>query len=347
MVSSSRFILKSILLFAIASAPALGRSGEAFFTTDGQSVVMGMCRQNGLVKVDLASGKITHAALPAEIKEECIESVARGGEGEALFIAKGSVWVWMPDGKAPARRVCSTGSALDASNLFVMNQKDGTLKDALMLTGNSKDTQAYSIGHFFGRKPGAKTAFREVFCRRVGDATAGVFSDEGRFFFVANGDVWEGDFVIEDDSDEGWLATLVGARVAPLAIATTDGANSGSMTTRVVAPVGKWLYVQLSSRHEATLVRVPMPAAPLYTHETQDYPTVQAQLDAMSGSLAKAQILVDGLGDVSGFCASQVDGQPRMFYCTQTEAEGKGPAMFLWEGKGEPRIIGYLPLPAE
>jgi|GEM_PF-2498713 len=43
------------------------------------------------------------------------------------------------------------------------------------------------------------------------------------------------------------------------------------------------------------------------------------------------------------FCATDVAGKPRVFYCTRTDAEGKGPGLMLWEGAGKARVIGYFP----
>lgn len=318
-----------------------GIAGEAFFAKDGKTVTMGLNNAlTGLVQVDIATGKITQAPLPKEIKDEGIDSVARGGDGEALFLAKDAVWVWTP--KA-VKRIYSTAPVVGAMDLFVATQPGTPLTDCLFVSGN-ETADATTMGSFYGRKPGSKSkAFVSVFCRRVSDATGGVFSDDGRLFFISNGDLWEGGIQMDDDSGMERLGTLVGARIAPLAISNTDEANGGGMWINHVAPAGNWIYVQLRGRHMATLLRTPMPAKPLYAPGEGDFPTVKNQLDAMTHSLTKTQIIADDLGDVFGFCATEVAGKPRVFYCTRTEAEDKGPAMLLWEGEGQARIIGYLP----
>lgn len=317
-------------------------AAEAFFSKDGKKVMMGMNGVlTGLVQVDIATGKITQAPLPAEIKDEGIDSVARGGEGEALFLAKDAVWVWSAKG---VKRIYATAPVLGATDLFIATQPGTPLTDCLFVSGNEA-ADSNSIGSFYGRKPGGKgKAFVSVFCRRVSNALGGVFSDNGRFFFISDGDVWEGGIQTEDEPGMERFGTLVGARIAPLAILNTDEANGGGMWVSHVAPAGNWLYVQLHGRHMTTLLRTAMPAKPMYAPGEGDFPTVKNQIDAMIHSLTRTQIIADDLGDIFGFCATEVGGKPRVFYCTRTEAEGKGPGMLLWEGEGPARVIGYLPL---
>lgn len=324
-----------------------GMANEAFFSKDGKTVTMGLNNAlSGLVQVDIATGKITQAPLPAELKDEGIDSVARGSEGEALFLAKDAVWVWTPGAATPVKHVCATAPVVGARDLFVATVPGTPLTDCLFVSGN-ETADATSMGSFYGRKPGSKNAFVSVFCRRVSDATGGMFSADGRLFFTTSGDLWEGGIQLDDDAGTERLGTLVGARIAPLGILNTDEANGGSLWVAHVAPAGGWLYTHLRGHHMATLLRTPMPAKPLYAPSSGDSPTAKDQLDAMTRSLSKTQVIADGLDDVFGFCATEVAGKPRLFYCTRTEAEGKGPAMLLWEGAGEARVIGYLPQPQQ
>ena len=84
-------------------------AGEAFFSKDGSAVTMGLSNALiGLVQVDIATGKIISASLPVELKDEGIDSVARGGDGEALFLAKNAVWVWTAKG---VKRIYEIGRA--------------------------------------------------------------------------------------------------------------------------------------------------------------------------------------------------------------------------------------------
>lgn len=318
-------------------------ANEAFFSKDGRTVTMGLGGRggSGLVQVDIATGKITPAPLPAELKDESIESVAAGSEGEALFLAKNGVWVWTPGAATPVKHVCATAPAVGATNLFVATLPGTSLTDCLFVTGN-ETADATSMGVFYGRKPGAKNTFQSIFCRRVSDATGGVFSTDGRLFFISSGDLWEGGMQLDDDTSTERLGTLVGARIAPLGILNTDEANGGSLWLEHVAPAGKWIYAQLRGHHMAAILRTPMPANPLYSPTSKDSPTTKDQLDAMAQSLSKTEIIVDGLDQADGFCACEVDGKLRLFYVGDAD-DDKGYALMLWEGSGQPRVIGHLP----
>ena len=333
------------LSVSLALTPALqpGMANEAFFSKDGRTVTMGLGGRggSGLVQVDIATGKITQAPLPAELKDESIESVAAGSEGEALFLAKNGVWVWTPGAATPVKHVCATAPAVNATDLFVATVPGTPLTDCLFVTGN-ETADATSPGVFYGRKPGVKNAFQSIFCRRVSDATGGVFSSDGRLFFLSRGDLWEGGIQVDDDTGTGRLGTLVGARIAPRGILNTDEANGGSLWLEHVAPAGKWIYAQLRGRHMAAILRTSMPDNPLYSPTSKDSPTTKDQLDAMAQSLSKTEIITDTMEHADGFCACEVGGKPRLFYVGDSE-DDKGYALMLWEGSGQPRVIGHLP----
>ncbi len=297
---------------------------------------------SGLIQVDIATGKVTQAPLSAELKDEIIESVAAGSEGEALFLAKDGVWVWTPGAATPVKHVCATAPVVGATDLFVSTVPGTPLTDCLIVTGN-ETADATSTGSFYGRKPGGKHPFLSVFCRRVSDAAGGIFSTDGRLFFIASGDLWEGGIQLDDDTGTERLGTLIGARIAPLGIMNTDEANSGSMWVQHVAPAGKWIYAKLRGHHLAAILRTPMPGKPLYAPTTADSPSTKGQLDAMIHSLTKTEIITDDSEHVDGFCAIEIGGKPRLFFCGDLD-EDKGPALMLWEGAGKPRVIGHLPI---
>lgn len=319
------------------------RANDAFFSKDGKTVTMGLGGRGGfgLVQVDIATGKITQAPLPAELKEESIESVAPGSEGEALFLAKDGVWVWTPGAATPVKHVCATKPVVGATDLFVATVPGTPLTDCLFITGN-ETADATSMGCFYGRKPGGKHPFLSIFCRRVNDAMGGIFSTDGRLFFVTNGDLWEGGIQVDEDAGTERFGTLVGARIAPLGVMNTDEANGGSMWVQHAAPAGKWIYAQLRGHHMASIVRTPMPAKPLYAPGSEETPSTKDQLTAMSHALSKTEIITEDSEHVDGFCAIEVGGKPRLFFCGDVE-EDKGPALMLWEGAGKPRVIGHLP----
>lgn len=335
------------LLFVAVSVTISGQAGEAFFSKDGKTVTLALDRAlTGLVQVDLATGNITQAPLPADLAGEGIPCVARGSDGEALFLAKDAVWVWTPGAATPVKRICATAPVVNAQDLFVATMPGSPLTDCLFISGHEKEDDtggAYSAGTFYARKPGAKNVFTSVFCRRVREATGGAFSADGRLFFVSEGDLWEGGIAMEEDGGMERFGVLVGARIAPLAILNTDEANSGGMWAMDVFPAGRYLYVRLHGRHMTGILRMEMPAKPMYAPASDDSPSVQSQLSAMHGALSKTEVLNEDLGDAFGFCATEAGGKPLFFYCDRTDAEGKGPAMFLWDGKSQPRIIGYLP----
>ncbi|MBL9131728.1 MAG: hypothetical protein JNG86_11045, partial [Verrucomicrobiaceae bacterium] len=143
--------LTRLAAFLIALTSPFSMAGEAFFSQDGRTVTMGLSRAlTGLVEVNIVTGKITHAPLPKELKDVPIESVARGAEGEALFLAKDAVWVWNNESTPPVKRVCATAPVVNAADLFVVTQPGTPLTDCLFVSNGG-------TGGFEGRKPGAKT----------------------------------------------------------------------------------------------------------------------------------------------------------------------------------------------
>jgi hypothetical protein len=92
----------------------------------------------------------------------------------------------------------------------------------------------------------------------------------------------------------------------------------------------------------SAILRTPMPAKPLYAPGSEEAPGTKDHLAAMAHSLATTEIITEATEHVDGFCATEVGGKPRLFFCGDMEEE-KGPALMLWEGTGEPRVIGHLP----
>lgn len=341
MIPNRQFVWSLLFLIGLFAPAAF--AGEGFFSPDGTTVTIVANRsETPLLQIEIQTAKVTPVPLPPELNGEYIDSLARGAEGETLFLAKDTVWVWTGKPDAPVKAVCPAEPVKRAKDLFVVTTPGKPLTDCLFLSGINEE-DAPGLGFFHGRMPGAKNTFRPVFCRRVSEAVAGAFNEEGRLFFVCDGDLWEGGISVNDDPAMDWLGTLVGARIAPLGILNTDDANGGGLWASSIAPAGPWIYVQLRGRHMATIVRIPMPEKTLYGPEGDDFPTVPDQLNAMKSSLNSVEILADNLDDVFGFCAIEIHGKPRVFWCTVAVTEGKGPAMWLWDGEGEPREIGTLP----
>jgi len=327
------------LLFTAGQPFAWG--ADAFFSPDGKTVTTTMILSStltGLVQIDVATGKATQLPLPPALKDAEINSIARGAEGEILFLANDAVWV-LKQGEA-ARKVAATSPVKRATGLFVDTRKGSPTEDWIFVSGVDNEND-HSRAIFYARKPGGKK-FESIFCRRVDDAIAGVFSADGRLFFVSSADMWEGG--IEPDTDvEGRLGVLIGARLAPLAFLNTDEGNGGGMWVRDVCPAGKWLYSSLRGRHMAAVVRTPMPAKALFGAGESGFPTLKASFEAMSQAISKTEIISDDIEDSFGFCATEVEGQPRVFFYMRSGEETKGPALMLWNGSGAPKAIGYLP----
>jgi hypothetical protein len=322
---------------------SLGHAADAFFSPDGKTVTIGLCGQRtGLIQVEVATGKITKAPLPKELADECIESIARGSEGETLFLAKDAVWVWKTDSKPAVKRVCSTAPVVSASDLFVVTQAGSPLKDILFVSG-TETAEGVGMPGLWGRKPGSK-AFVQVFCRRVSGAAAGTPTADGRFFFASDGDVWEGGITLYDEADAvERIGVLVGARIAPLAVLNTDEGNGGGAWVSKIAVAGPWIYSALHGRHIGAIMRSPLPSKPLHSPTTEDFPTMQAQLAAMNTSLSGVEMILEDVERVEGFCAIELGGKPQLFFISQLPDDEKGPAMQIWDGTAKTRVIGHLP----
>jgi hypothetical protein len=318
----------SVLLMSVVLASA----GDSFFSADGKTVTFApLIRTGHLLRVNTESGQLTELPLPAALKDATVSGLARGGQGEALFIAGNAVWVMKDDGTV--KKVCDTGTMEGPENLFVSVKPGQPHTDWLFLTGSTKE--AGSLPVFFARKPGQK-AFGEVFCRRVENVNAGCFAEDGRFFFAGKGDIWQGGIAPEEDP-EFRIATLVGARLAPVATLNTDSANGGSMWVGGLCPAGKWLYAGLVGRHMGSILRVPIPAKPLYTDESDTQPEPKQQLDAMRNALDKTEFIVADIGGLTSFCACEINGQGQVFYRGERDEEGLG--IWLWNGSGAPRRL--------
>ena len=315
------------------------RGAEAFFSPDGKTVITTVAMPSNigsLAQIDIASGKVTPIALPAAFANEDIDSVARGADGEILFLAKNAVWV-LKKSEAP-RKVVSTDPVKNPTDLFVATKKGGALLDWLLISG-TEDEKDGAQRAFYARKPGGKN-FKSVFCRRVENATSGAFAADGRMFFASGGDLWEGHI---DPESEGEVAgTLIGERIAAVAFANTDMANAGSLSLEVVCPAGKWIYCALGGHHMAAVIRTPRPTNANHEHEGQG--ALQASYRIQAQVLGGTEVIADLEDSIHGFCATEVDGKPLVFYYMRSNDDnGDGRPLMLWKGSGAPKVIGHLP----
>ncbi len=324
--------MKSLLFAAALTTSAL--AGDSFFSADGSSVTFAPLHETGhLLRIAVADGTVTKLPLPPALKDTNVTGLARGGQGEALFIAGPAVWVMTDDGTV--KKVCDTGTMESPENLFVAVKPGTPITDWMFLSGVPKGEGAPV---FFARKPGQK-AFGDVFCRRIDNVNCGCFSDDGRFFFAGRGDVWEGGFQTEDEPDSR-MAVLVGARIAPVALLTTDEGNSGSVWVGGLSAAGKWLYAGLTGRHEGAVVRIPIPDKTLYSEMAAEGYTLKGHLDTMRAALDKTEVIVAETGGLTAFCAAEVNGQGHVFYRTEDD---EGHSLYLWNGSGVPKRLGSEP----
>lgn len=323
--------MKTLFAASLLTASA-ACAGDAFFSADGRTVTFAPLNKSGIIcRLDVAGGKITELPLPAELKTAEVTGLARGGQGEALFLAGTAAWVMTDDGTV--KRITELGKVTDAQNLFVATKPGTPLTDWLFLSGMTDSTATSQV--FFARKPGTK-GFSEVFCRRVANVDCGCFSDDGRFFFSASGDLWEGGFAPDDDP-RARIATLIGARIAPVAMHNTDGGNGGNLWISGLNAAGKWIYAGMRGRHMGCILRVPIPDKPLYTDDGGDLPEPKTHLEAMRTALEKTELLVTDMDGLTAFAACEVEGKPRIFY------RSEGAALWLWNATGAPKEIAREP----
>lgn len=340
---SFEVMLNANFLFRFSALVLLvspSRAADAFFSADGKTVtlsVMVPSSLTGLVTVDLANGKTAEVGLPEDWVEGDIKSIARGAVGETLLLAKDSVWVLKQGGVVKKSVAC--GPAKMASGLFVAPPAGQPAVAAMVCSAkDSEDSQSGPV--FYGLQPGARK-FSEIFCRRVESAENGCFTEDGRLFFVSSGDLWEGAIQPMDGGEMAGI--LVGSRILPLALLNTDSGNGGSLSLDQIAPAGNWIYGALRGLHDAAIVRTPMPDQTAYGTEDQEIPTLEATYAVQGKALAETEIIAEGLGDIHGFCATETDGKPMVFYYTAPQGGEEGAALMLWNGSGAPRKIGQLP----
>ncbi len=336
----------AVVTFAFSAGATTTHAAEAFFSEDGSTVTTIVNLHSaltGIVQIDIATGKATQLKLTGPAAEADVECVAQGAEGELLFLSGETIWLYQED--AAPKKVTSTLPVKECTDLFV-DTREGSPTEGWMFISGILEENGNVSPTIHARKPGGKK-FVPIFCRRVDDARAGVFSEDGRLYFTSSGDLWEGAITPESDVEER-LGVLLGARVAPLAFLNTDDANGGGMWVGGVAPVGEWVYAHLRGHHMGSIVRTPILEKPLFTEEQPGFPSLKDSFDTNAKALADTEIIADNFEDIHGFCVTeQDDGTALVFFYSFPDEENKGPALYLWKGEGEPEVIGHLPVPKE
>ena len=311
-------------------SPSIALAADAFFAPDGKTVTL--TAFHGLGTVNVETGEFIAIALPKALQEASIPAIARGAEGEILFLAQDAVWVLK--GREPVRQVCKTSPLQQVTDLVVVTPNNPSLKDWMLVSAVEKPSEPdrREPGQtLYGRKPGDKE-FGKIFCRRTPNVTSGAYAPDGRFFFVCENDIWEGGVSSETDPDS-WKGVLTATRVAPLSVLSTDLSNSGAMWAREVAVAGKWIYATLGGHHMGAIVRAPMPA-----HPVDGLPSVTEQYQLMAEVLAKAEVITEAFEYGDNFCVCEVKGKTRLFFTQRRD-------LMLWEGQGKVKVIGQLPEP--
>src|SRR6188768_2139288 len=104
-----------MLFAAVLATASAAHAGDAFFSADGKTVTFAPLSKPGILcRLDIAGGKVTELPLPAELKDAEVTGLARGGEGEALFLAGTSTWVMKDDGTV--KRITELGKVTGAQN---------------------------------------------------------------------------------------------------------------------------------------------------------------------------------------------------------------------------------------
>ena len=300
------------------------QAGDAFFAADGKSVTFIPIADGGSMrKVDLSTKKVETIPLSLPKEENAIALVS-GSEGEALVLTDKAAWVHDAKG---TRKLAALGAIENPTDLIVASSKDERMPDWMLVVGSEKDDASRRI--YFYRKPGDKE-FKPVFCRRTGTVGDGVITADGRFFFGADGDLWEGGFETEDPE----LIALTGVRIAPLGVLNTDSANGGSMYVDRVMPAGQSVYVALGGHHMGQLVRVDMNPKPALNEESGASGSVKDHYAYLAKSLASTAVIDDSGEPIRNAAAISADGDEMVFYTTG----GGTVTMHLWKkstGKSE------------
>lgn len=306
------------------------RAGTAFFTKDGAEVVFLPVNKPGFLwKLQVGSGKLDSMVLSGPLKGKKVTSLTQGAEGEILIAAENALWVLDPSGVP--RKIADEPAPQE---FFPAPATEGPLKDWLFTV---RPADGYPGDIFYARKPGAKS-FRPVFCRRTERVGAGTFTSDGRFFFSAQGDLWEGGFDASEDEGTGNIATLVGCRIAPVAMLNTDMTNSGNQTVREIHIVADTIFIGLGGRHQGSILQMPLPGKTAYPPDSESGPPdLPTSLEIQRQSFAKLEIAVPEIDGLTAMAATSIEGQPAVFY------RGEGVGLWLWTSLQAPRLVASEP----
>ncbi len=327
---------KSIILIGIAIA-ICGRafSGQASFSNEGDKIYL--IPVDGFGKlwiIDAVSHKAKTVSLGKSLAEANIDSLAIGPKGEVYVSAIGALWQWH-EGDKDAKKITSYEEDYQVTDISCSKGASSAPLGTIFALGNEPDDPDQTLSALL---PGKKK-FGSVFCRRNDPFSAPQTDASGRMFIASNCDLWECNFMVEDEEPDSERAgTLNGCRIAPLALMNTDIANSGAMVVREIASSGTQIFAITHGRHMGAVVQCTAPEKPLYAKEADEaHPDLAKSFALMKNSLSSAKILYDG-SPCDGLCAHQVDPSKNLVFWRQ-DLEGEKAWMMI-EGAGAPKKIG-------
>jgi hypothetical protein len=312
-----------------------GKAADAFFSPDGSVVTfISLLAEGGVWQLNLGTKELKKVPLGEPLKSKTILSIAKGAQGELLFLTEEGAWVHSEKGIRPLAKL---GTAVTPNDLCAAPPNLGPLSDCLFVSALDKSSPESGEVHFHFRKPGTKE-FAPVFCRRISHVSAGSFAADGRFFFAGEGDLWEGGFEM-DATGGGAPCVLSGVRIAPLAMMNTDAGNGGNMWVDQVEAAGKHVYVRLAGRHMGAIVRVPMPEVPATAEKSPAMGGLADHYKFLQEALGKVHIIVDTADEITASAAAMVNGKAQVFF-RRAAGDGKH-GLWLWEeGSTEPLPVG-------
>ncbi len=325
-----------LLVVVLGFSSATSQADQAFFSADGKTVTFVPKIDTGyLIRLDLTTSKQRRLVIGADAAQDEVTSLCRGGDGEALFTtAKG---VYVLDDKGTRKLSVAPVKAdwpMDSLAAAPASMKD--VGDWLFISASEADN--INTRSFYSRKPGSKD-FKKVFCRRVARVENGVFAPDGRFFFAGEGDLWEGSFDVSSAGDDR-DATLVAARIAPLAMMNTDEANGGNLWVDQVMLAGKVIYVRLRGHGMSEIVRVPMHPVPALDEKGGANLSTQDSYRYQGEMLAKAEVIPLEQGEIRIAAAAVINGSEKLFY---RASDGEGNiGLYLWDrATGKAAKVGF------
>lgn len=216
-----------LFLTTVLSYPA--SAGTAAILPDGNHLVR--TGEKSLSVYSMAEKTETELEWPAESKFEYpAVATAKGvllvgsGNGVSAYDPVGQTWE--PFWSAPQ------GWAVDDIAYDAKNDRK------VVVTGNGDGAVSWWVFSGDTKVPD------KLFNRRAAGASDPVFDSDGNLYFTVAGDLWKGSLEVGDSEEVPF--TLIGERIWPLAIRETEGGNSSGSSAKQIAPIGKWIVLELS-----------------------------------------------------------------------------------------------------